>query len=160
MSFYLPCKHWPVHFWDLLDLQATWPMASLAPHRVWGLTVARRKTELIGWPPSGQLWFPRDGTLNGPAKGRWVFFWVSRRNGLWDKSLPFSEIMQHLNKTSFLSHQPLPPEFAYWWQLATKPQLLFGNTTSAKTCSYLEKVGLKPGWGASWLKQHPDTPRL
>ena len=48
--------------------------------------------------------------------------------------------MQHLNKTSFLSHQPLPLEFAHWRQVVAKP--LFGSGTMSQTSSLVPSPDL------------------
>ena len=79
-----------------------------------------------GGPLNSHLQFPKDGTLNGRRNSkRCLWFWPGwGRLGLplgflegmgFDTRPPFVQILQHLTKTSFLPHQPLPLEFPYWW---------------------------------------------
>ena len=53
-------------------------------------------------------------TLNWSRNcGRWLSSWFCWGDGLWDTGSPFSQIMPHLNKTSFFLHQHLPHEFSF-----------------------------------------------
>lgn len=66
----------------------------------------------------------------GLAERDWVFLWFSGPGVLLRKRLPFSHIVQCLNKESFHFSLTLLPEFAYLWWLVAKPSLWFGNRTS------------------------------
>ena len=93
-------------------LLAAWSMPVWAP-----LTASRMKPKMgnsqeqtkVPGPLSSHLQAPRDCTLNWSRNsGHWLLSWSCWGDGLWEKCLPLSQTVQHLNKTSLLSHQHLP----------------------------------------------------
>ena len=56
------------------------------------------------------------------AEDGWVLSGFCRRGELWVKEFPHSTRLFIIQiKTFLLSHQPLPLEFAFWWQQAARP---------------------------------------
>ena len=107
-----PRNMWPV------ALTVTWLITTWAPR-----TGSRREPEtdshwerakLPGGLLSCHLWVSKVCTLKWNRKSEHCLLsWFCRGDDLWDRSLPFSQITQNLNKTSFLLHQHLPHEFGF-----------------------------------------------
>ena len=74
----------------------------------------REQAKLTGCPLSSYLTAPKDYTLIWSRNsGYWFVSWCCRGGELSDRSLPFSQIAQHLSKSPFLLHQHLPHEFGF-----------------------------------------------
>ena len=112
---------------DLAAVTAAWPMAVSAPH-----TGSRRKPErnsswgqakLPGlglWPVSSHLWAPKDYNLNWSRNFElWLLSCSYWGDGLWNGSLPCSQIAQRLNKNLFpVCTSICLISLILWWQAA------------------------------------------
>ena len=91
-------------------LAAAWPMTSWVPHtgsrKYPEMESCPKQAKLCGWglwPFSSHLQAPEDCTFNwSRISWHWLLSWSCWEDGLWDRSLPFSQV-----KTSFLTHQHL-----------------------------------------------------
>ena len=118
---------------DLAALAVTWPLVMWAPN-----TGSRREPKMNSnleqaklpgwglWQLSSHLWAPKDCALNWSRNsGHCLLSWFGWGEGLWDGSLPFPQIVQHLHKTSFLLHQQLPHMFGFCGNSSWTPVFLF-----------------------------------
>ena len=99
-----------------------WVVSHAGSSREPKMNTSQEQTKLPGWGLglfSSCLQSPRDGTLKWSRKsGHWLLSWSCQGDGFWDRSSPFSQVVQHLTKSSFLVHQHLPHVFGFCgdWQ--------------------------------------------
>ena len=125
---------------SLVDFAAACPAAS---RRDPEMGSSQEQPKLPGWPLSSCLWGPKDVTLKWSRNtGHWLALVLVSLStvglclGFVEEmsfqtgSLPFSQAVQHLNKT-FLFHHQLPPKFCFFYLVTVLLHMEFSNLHSS-----------------------------